>query len=470
MGPERPAGEVDTDDLSVRTALPRTVGATLAVNAVPDAYLLLDSPHCTFRRIAYVQGNHDHQSTLTLYPGTPRVTNTEITPLEVIRNRDEAIGREILALTRNPNAGVVLVDAMALALITATDYGRICARAGEQTEKPVLHVPHRSLTSDHLTAYGDVMEALAAGLPLSPCRSGRGNRIALVGYCWDRNEGDHRGNVAELTRIAEALGLEMTAPWLSGAPTKALRDVETADMIVSLPHGRRAAKTLARRLGCDLLQAELPFGLAATLRFVIALGAATGRSDAALAFVEAELKETLPPLAWLVPFALVHRRVGYVGDPHLATGLREIASLVGCSVPFLAHTCLPRHARDSAPDYGDLLLRAAVPADVRCLMSLDAPLPEPETVLRYPHVRQLEEALVAHGREQRLDLLVTNSFGFLTEGMGIVELGFPSYHTHALLDRPYLGTRGFLGMLERMVNALRSFEVHAARRVPRETP
>ncbi|HQB43568.1 MAG TPA: hypothetical protein PLV85_08190, partial [Polyangiaceae bacterium] len=123
------AKEASTDDLSVRAALPRTVGSTVAINAVPDAYLLIDSPHCTYRRIAYVQGNHDYMSTLAWYPDTPRVTNTELTPLDVIRNRDEAIVRELLSLTEHPQAGVVLVDAMAMALITATDYDRLCARA-----------------------------------------------------------------------------------------------------------------------------------------------------------------------------------------------------------------------------------------------------------------------------------------------------------------------------------------------------
>jgi nitrogenase molybdenum-iron protein alpha/beta subunit len=451
-------------DLSVRVTLPRSIGASLAINAVPDSFLLIDSPHCAFRRLAYIQGNHDLESTIALFPGTPRVTNTEISPLKVIKNRDAELEQELAALARHPNAGVVLIDAMAMAMITATDYGRLCEHAGQTTDKPILPVPHRSLNSDWLTAYSDVMEALADGLALSPAPGGDRPRIAVVGYLWDRNEGDHRGNLSELRRIADALDLDLAAVWLSGTPTSDLARIEGIDLLVSLPYGRRAARKLARRIGCDLLRAELPYGLSATLRFVLALGAATQRLDAALAFVERELFEVLPALKWLVPFALLHRRVGYLGDPHMYVGIREVARMVGCSLPFAGFTNLPRHGRDTAPDYGKLLHELDIPDDVRALMALDEPLPEPETTLSYPHARELENTLRSLGADQKLDLLVTNSFGYLTEGMGIVEVGFPAYHTHVLVDRPTIGMRGFLGLVERMANEVRDFEVRSANR------
>ena len=113
-------------DLTARVTLPRSIGLTLAVNAIPDAYLLIDAPHCAFRRLAYVQGNHDLESTLTLFPGLPRVTNTELSPLKVIRNRDVDLEAQLRALAARPEAAVVLVDALAMAMITGADYGRLC--------------------------------------------------------------------------------------------------------------------------------------------------------------------------------------------------------------------------------------------------------------------------------------------------------------------------------------------------------
>jgi len=450
----------DDEDLSLRATLPRSTGLSLAVNAIPDAYLLIDAPHCAYRRLAYVQGNHDLESTLALVPGVPRVTNTELSPLKVIRNRDAELKEALTALASHPGAGVVLVDAVAMALITASDYGRICASVSEETARPVLPVPHRSLTGDCLHAYAEVMEALAAGLPIEK-RSGAGHKIAIVGLLWDRNEGDLRGNLSELQRIAAALGLELVATWFSGHPTTDLLRVQEADLVVSLPHGRRAARELSRRLGIPSIAAELPFGVSSTIRFVLSIGAATGRFEAALAFVERELAEVLPRLKWVVPFALLHRRLGYVGDPHLFRGMQEIAALLGCTLPFAAFTNVPAHERASREVTAGLPDGIPIPEDV-CALAMLEPAKAPDTRLVYPHARELNDTLQGLARARALDLLVTNSFGFLTDGIATVELGFPSYHTHALTDRPFLGMRGFLGLAERMVNALRAFEVRSA--------
>jgi nitrogenase molybdenum-iron protein alpha/beta subunit len=47
-----------------------------------------------------------------------------------------------------------------------------------------------------------------------------------------------------------------------------------------------------------------------------------------------------------------------------------------------------------------------------------------------------------------------------------MEFGYPSYFTHALHDRPYLGYKGFLAFCDTMANRLRQREVlgHGAAR------
>ena len=62
-------------------------------------------------------------------------------------------------------------------------------------------------------------------------------------------------------------------------------------------------------------------------------------------------------------------------------------------------------------------------------------------------------------REDDLDLVITNSrtlrlLAGVSKRLPFVELGFPSYYTHAFFDNPFLGYRGALRLVERMANAV----------------
>jgi nitrogenase molybdenum-iron protein alpha/beta subunit len=63
----------------------------------------------------------------------------------------------------------------------------------------------------------------------------------------------------------------------------------------------------------------------------------------------------------------------------------------------------------------------------------------------------------------RCDLLVTNSIGYPPGPLraGVVEVGFPSYFTHVLEERPYLFFRGLVNLVERMSNELRRAELES---------
>ena len=65
--------EVREDDFSERQNYPFMVGAYLAVNAISDAFLLVDGPDCAHMKTQYVQGNHDWLSTLTDISGFQKV-------------------------------------------------------------------------------------------------------------------------------------------------------------------------------------------------------------------------------------------------------------------------------------------------------------------------------------------------------------------------------------------------------------
>ena len=82
------------------------------------------------------------------------------------------------------------------------------------------------------------------------------------------------------------------------------------------------------------------------------------------------------------------------------------------------------------------------------------------TILSFPYGREAAQILAGS-----LDLGITNSLGliFFRHLPGVipfVELGFPSHHTHALHDEPYMGYKGTLKPVERMANAISHAAVH----------
>jgi nitrogenase molybdenum-iron protein alpha/beta subunit len=275
-----------------------------------------------------------------------------------------------------------------------------------------------------------VLEAMASGMDLDGAKP-ETDSVALVGYLMDRNEGDHRGNLRELERIVRALGLNPVSVWLSGKSYEELRAVRRAGTVVSLPHGRKAAKILAKRLAVDLVEAELPFGLEATRRFVETLGRAFGRERHARDFIARELDEVVPRLEWTVPHAFLGRRFAFAGDPHYAAAFAEqIADLGGVVVGTLVVG-----GEHHLPDAQRRALRERAG-------TIFEPVPS--------EVARTWGGLASGGA----DLIVGCAFAFdqVDRGRKWMEFGYPSEDTHFLRDEPFLGFQGALGFLSRAAN------------------
>jgi len=437
--------EESAPDFSQRATYSYLIGTMIAVNAIKDIYLLVDGPECVQSKTQFIRGNHDLLSTLTSVSGHHRVAHTALHPFGMSKGREDSLRETLRRIASHPFAEAVLLTSMPMAAVTAVDYERLCKQVSRETSRPVLSVVGRSLTGDWMEGYAEVLLTLARHLDLSQTKSDP-SKVAIVGYLFDRNEGDHRGNVREIRRILSRLGLETVSIWLEGQSFKELKRVQEAGVILSFPYGRKAADWIARRTGARLIECEYPFGLLATERFVRQVGRETGREELAEKVIRDELTEVVPPLEFMIPFYFQNRRVIYVGDPVLAVGVAETAHLLGAEMSCVVITNMEKHC-------GNLAER----------------LPGRPEVVIYPKMKTMLRVLQRRRSEPRLSLLVTNSSGvgmLLTPGVGTVELGFPSFHTHWLSEYPFLGFRGFLAFVERLANAMRVAEVDAwARRI-----
>jgi nitrogenase molybdenum-iron protein alpha/beta subunit len=419
--------------LGVRINIPYLQGAYLALNAIPDACFLGDGPSCIFAKAEQIHGRHDLFSTLLSCDNAHRVQHTGVNVFNIAGDCEGIIAAALRRTAALPGCGVVFLGAMPMCSIAGTDYDRVLREALAGSHKPAFVMPRRSaISGDWLDGYAGVLEALARGMDLSGARPRRG-RVALVGYLMDRNEGDHWGNLAELERLFAALGLKAASIWLSGRPYEELRRVRQAEVVVSLPHGRAAARILAKRLGVRLIEAELPFGLEASRRFMEQLGRELGRESRAGRVISSELAAVAPRLQWSVPHAFLHRRFAFAGDPHYALGFVEQIEGLGGRVTDLLLMGQPGHlAADQR----------------RSLESRPGAVFEPLPYM----MGKLCDAVF----QGEVDLLVGNGFAFreVKPGLKWMEFGFPSECTHFLREEPFLGFQGALAFLSRAANEL----------------
>ena len=436
--------QADPPDVSQRATQSYMIGVFLATNAIRDAYLLVEGPDCVHMKIQYVQGNHDLLSTLTSVSGFHRVANTALHPVEMAGSREKHVKDALTGIARRPSIEGVFFTSMPMAFITGSDYDRLCRDVEDDTGKTLIHIEGKSLSGDWLDGYEQSLKSLARQLDLSGGKPTE-NRVAIVGNLFDRNEGDHRGNVKELRRILAALGLETTSIWLDGTDFANLGAVRDAATILSFPYGRAAARFVSRRTGARLVECDLPFGLTATESWVRQLGTLYDREKEAEQLIDRELREIVPALEWVIPLYCQSRRWGYVGDPHLAPGLNGIARVVGARLSFASITNHHHHGK-----------------------ALKEKLGTGTKIQIHPRQKALAQFTSQVAAEDNVELVVSTSDGLIQADVASVELGFPSVYAHCLYERPFLGFRGFLAFMDSLLNAMRRHEVEQTRRPYRE--
>jgi nitrogenase molybdenum-iron protein alpha/beta subunit len=420
--------------LGIRLNTPLLQGAYLAFNAIPDAYFLGDGPSCIFAKAEHVHGRHDLFSTLLSCASDHRIHYTGVNVFTIAGKFEPQIAAAMRRIHARPGCGVLFMGSMPMCTVAGTDYDRLLREALPPGGKPAFLLPRSSAVSgDWLDGYASVLEVMAEGMDLAGAKP-RPGRVALVGYLMDRNEGDHHGNIAELERMLRALGLEPASIWLSGRPYESLREARHAGAVLSLPHGRGAARVLARRLGVRLVEAGLPFGLAGTRRFLELLGREFGREEEAAAFIRREFDLVSARLKGTVPQAFSGRRIAFAGDPHTGAAFSELIEEIGGRPgPLL----LMGGARHLAAEQREALQRRPGTAF------------EPMTV-------DVEEGRCGLGLAG-VDLIVGNTIAFeiMTLPASWLEFGFRCEFTHCLKDAPFLGYPGALAFIGALANELR---------------
>jgi nitrogenase molybdenum-iron protein alpha/beta subunit len=438
-------------EYSVPHRFPFHIGLFLAVNAIPDAYGLIDGPDCIFRKTEWVHGKHDWRSTLLDGLGNHRIVNTLMNAEQVIKNKGDELATRIRRVSALPGSALIVVCAMPHVMIIGLQYDKILRQLQPEVSPQLVELPSRSLDGDWLDGYAETLAVIAENIDVSGAAPDP-RKVAIIGNLMDRTEEDQVANVRELERMLGGIGLTVSSVWLSGRPYAHLGEAKHAGTLLALPLGRRAAQVLAARTGARVIEIETPFGLGRSQRMLRKVGRALDLADRAERFIDLELGRIVPRLEWVVGHLFVGRRVAFSLPPDLFGGALQIAAELGMEVVHLSSSASRRYL------------------DV----DLDAELGPGVPALFAPSKGQLHQSLGEIVGEGGLDLAVGDSdfCDHVIASVPCVELGFPAHFDHALFERPHLGFTGWICFVDRLAQALsrgaRTLELHRSRHASRD--
>ena len=396
-------------------------GLYMGINAISDTYLIMDGPDCAYKKIEVFEKNHDYYSWIFRRDGKHKIGATVVDVNRVINDRTDQILDLLKRVAAEDSASSLFISSEPMVMLTGIDYNMIAKIAQEGTEKPIIAIPYKSINLDWLDGYSYVLESIAEKMDLSDSKR-KENTVAIVGYLFDRNEGDHIGNLNEIKRLLKEIGIDVSSIWLSGGPYEDLRKVEEASLIVSMPYAGKSAEILSKKTGAKVLDVGIPFGFTNTREWIVSIAKKFDKEDDAERLIDKEMHESVPVLEWVVPAFFQGKNYSVVADPFLAQAL------------------------DVALDEIDMNLFHAVLYSTKNRID-NVKFINGDTLI----YSELDDVMIS----KKPDYVIGNSNGRDFFDEPYTELGFPSYGTHFFSTAPYMGIKGFLLFINRMINTLK---------------
>ncbi|MBW1811978.1 MAG: hypothetical protein JRJ87_27585, partial [Deltaproteobacteria bacterium] len=275
-------------------------GVYLAVNAMPDTYLIYDAHDCGYNKAEKIAGNHDLFSSLMRWDKVDRIVRTNLESREFIMGSDDRLSMRLRQIAERYSPNLIFIARSNVMIFTGHDVEQVISELDQKLTTPLARIPESHADRDHICGFLDcVAEILAKLEPSAQPRHEK--RVLVAGYVFERHEGDHKGNVAEIDRILTGIGA-LTGPiLLDGNTFESYQQLEPADLVVDLASDWQAAREFSSRTGADYIQTTLPVGLEGTCNWIRSLASSLKLESQAEEFIDAELSQLAPMLQWLLP-------------------------------------------------------------------------------------------------------------------------------------------------------------------------
>jgi nitrogenase molybdenum-iron protein alpha/beta subunit len=437
--------------------LGRLTGVSIALHAIPDAFLLM---HCG------VGCKHKATSKLSTHDWAENVVDregwTEVGDAELIEGSTHRIGPYLRSWQKRVQPGLMAVISVTFLDLTGDDYKDEVRQNDEELPCKVIYVPAPGYDGDVYAGYASALVEVVKSLDWTQPVTHK-TEVSVLGYLFDRYEGDHLGNLAQLRSLLKALGLSLGATLFSGAPYAKLHEAPRAGLTLSFPYAAPRAKRFKRLTKRELLQVDLPMGIAGTSRWLRVVGKAAQvqeeRIQAVIQHKEAQVRKHIG----MARQHLEGQRVAVFADVPLLIGLCTLLLELGL-MPVLVG--IRGHTLGGEQEFRDGLARNgfSLPDDLPVLLSPSLHAVR-ENVRNLLDRDQLDGMIGAATEFNAITTLPADTFvqydhrGEPTKGgLFALEAGFPCKHYHVTRPSPFMGYAGVMGWADRLLNAPRLWD------------
>jgi len=436
------------EDFAMKPSYGRLTGVSIACHAVQDAYLLLHVGVGCKNKVTHLLA-HDWEVPCNLRQGW-----TEVCDEDLIMGSSRRIGPYLRSWQERMDSGWVCVVSVLFIELTGEDIRGEVRRSAEGWPVPVDFVDALGVDGDEVDGYASVVAAIARRVPWQQ-RPSRPRQVSLVGYWFDRYEGDHAGNLGQIAGMLKSIGASLGPVLLSGRRFDDHQAAADSGLVVVLPYVSPAEGlgTPWKTAGRESLATDLPMGIAGTSRWLRAVGGALGLpADRVEASIRMREERVRKPLAKMVG-RWRGLRVAVLADVPMAVGMVELLTELGCRVVWVG---LRGTSLGGRAGFDAARARAG-------LEPLDAEVVERPSLSR---IRAEVGSLLAAGQLQGvigsatelgpLRSLPREDLG--EAGPFLLELGFPCRDFHCLTQVPFMGYGGVVAFAQRLLTAPRLWD------------
>ncbi len=441
----------------------RLTGVSIAVHGISDAFLLM---HCG------VGCKHKATSQLSTHDWGRGVVEregwTEVGDAELIAGASDRIGPYLRSWVKRVDPGLVIVIAVTFLELTGEDTRSVVSEEAHTVDCPVVYVDALGTHGDLHYGFASVIAELARKLDWSQPPA-KPKEVGILGYLFDRYEGDHAGNLAQLKRLVGDLGLTLGPVLMSGRPWRDLQKVTDSGLLVQLPYAEPRGKVL-RRLAKKgrraLVATDLPMGLRGSTRWLRQVGRAAGLEDRNIQLRAAAREQGVR--VRLAPFLnrLRGQQVAVFADLPLLAGILAVMEDLGMDVRLAG---IRGSSFGGAEALREALGRMGTTVPDRMQIVENISLEAVRNTVG-PLLGELDGIFASAAELNVLGTLPQEAFlqpdGGEPRATGpfVLEVGFPCKRFHAAMPMPMMGHAGVLTWAQRIVEAPRVWDSGLAMR------